>query len=268
MTPAPVPPVAQFTANTTSGTAPLTVRFTDESTGTIASRTWEFRKDGSAWTTFATGAEPVFSFAEPGSYDIRLTVSGPEGSDSELKTGYITVFPHTGPIADFSASPLSGDAPLTVRFTDLSTGTITLRMWDFQNDGQVDSIARNPTYTYRTPGTYSVRLRITGPDGGNERIREAYITVIEPPKPPVARFTQSPQSGFVPLTVQFTNLSTGAVDSYLWNFGDGTSSTEPNPVHTYSRAGFYQVTLKASNSAGSSSTFGLVFAIPSFRMVG
>ncbi|HQE86620.1 MAG TPA: DUF3344 domain-containing protein, partial [Methanolinea sp.] len=256
-------PTADFSASPLTGTAPLSVQFTDLSTGTITARTWQYRSGNGTWTQFSTESNPAFSFSDPGTYDIRLTVSGPGGDNTKERTGYITVLSQPGPTADFSASPLTGTAPLSVQFTDLSTGPVTLRMWDFQNDGQVDSLAKNPTYVYRKPGVYSVRLRVRGPDGTTEKVREAYITVTAPEKPPVARFTLSPRSGIVPLTVRFTDLSTGNVTSYLWNFGDGTTSTEANPTHTYTRAGFYRVNLRVSNSAGSASVPSVVFAIPS-----
>ena len=260
------PPAADFSASPLTGTAPLSVQFTDLSTGNITARTWQYRSGNGTWTQFSTESNPAFSFSDPGTYDIRLTVSGPGGDNIKERTGYITVLSQPGPAADFSASPLTGTAPLSVQFTDLSTGPVTLRMWDFQNDGQVDSLAKNPTYVYRKPGVYSVRLRVRGPDGTTEKVREAYITVTAPEKPPVARFTLSPRSGIVPLTVRFTDLSTGNVTSYLWNFGDGTTSTEANPTHTYTRAGFYRVNLRVSNSAGSASVPSVVFAIPSFRL--
>lgn len=69
--------------------------------------------------------------------------------------------------------------------------------------------------------------------------------------PPVAGFTADPTSGTAPLTVNFTDQSTNSPTSWQWDFGDGASSTEQNPVHTYNNAGTYTVTLTASNSYGS-----------------
>jgi PKD repeat protein len=79
--------------------------------------------------------------------------------------------------ANFSARPVSGTVPLTVRFTDTSAGNPTAWRWDFTNDGSVDSFARNPSYTYSRAGTYSVRLRVINAEGSDTETKTAYITV-------------------------------------------------------------------------------------------
>jgi PKD repeat protein len=73
-----------------------------------------------------------------------------------------------------------------------------------------------------------------------------------PPAPPTASFTASPTSGTAPLSVQFTDTSTGSPTAWSWSFGDGTASTAQNPTHTYTSPGTYTATLTASNSSGSS----------------
>ena len=186
-------------------------------------------------------------------------------ADSTLHiTGIIE--PVHGPVANFTGFPLSGSAPLIVRFTDQSTGMVTSWAWDFENDGRVDSRLRNPLTVYRNPGTYSVRLTVSGPDGSSERVREDYITVTGPLRPPVARFSQSLRFGVAPLTVRFTDTSLGNPTSYLWTFGDGTTSTAVNPVHTYTYPGFYRVSLQVNNDGGTSNAGGVVAVLrPWFR---
>lgn len=261
----PVPPVARFTANPTSGTAPLSIQFTDQSTGSIAERVWEFRPERGVWTAFSTASNPSHTFTDPATYDIRLTVRGPGGESTEEKMAFISVLPPGGLRADFSASPTSGFAPLSVTFTDQSTGAVTLRTWDFNNDGRWDSISRNPTYRFWNPGVYTIRLAVSGPDGSDEKIKEAYIAVTAPMKPPIARFTQDTKVGNAPLTVRFTDLSTGSPESYLWTFGDGGSSTAPSPVHTYQAAGLYRLTLRVENEGGTSTATGYAYVIRPFR---
>ncbi len=261
----PVPPVARFTANPTSGTAPLSIQFTDQSTGSIAERVWEFRPERGVWTAFSTASNPSHTFTDPATYDIRLTVRGPGGESTEEKMAFISVLPPGGLRADFSASPTSGFAPLSVTFTDQSTGAVTLRTWDFNNDGRWDSISRNPTYRFWNPGVYTIRLAVSGPDGSDEKIKEAYIAVTAPMKPPIARFTQDTKVGNAPLTVRFTDLSTGSPESYLWTFGDGGSSTDPSPVHTYQAAGLYRLTLRVENEGGTSTATGYAYVIRPFR---
>jgi PKD repeat protein len=82
--------------------------------------------------------------------------------------------------ADFTADPLSGDAPLSVRFSDASTGSVTSWEWDFDGDDIVDSTEQNPTHAYSDAGTYSVSLRVTGSGGSDNEAKTDYITVTAP----------------------------------------------------------------------------------------
>ncbi len=251
--------IADFSAAPLAGDSPLIVRFTDRSTGTITKREWDFNNDG---TIDSTARNPIYFYRGPGVYSVRLVVTGPEGTDQEVKERYITVNGASGEItADFSATPLEGNAPLLVRFTDRSTGTITKREWDFNNDGTIDSTARSPIYFYRAPGVYSVRLVVTGPDGSNEMVKEDYITVTVPVETLIARFTQEPRFGPAPLQVTFTDKSAGTPTAYLWSFGDGSTSTEVSPSHTYTTQGLFRVSLTVSNNQGSSTSNGFVFVM-------
>ena len=99
-------PTAQFGGAPTTGVAPHTVFFTDLSTGSITSWAWDFG-DG----TTSTLEDPTKVYSAAGSYTVALTVTGPGGSDSETKVGYIAVNP-PAPVANFSGTPLSGAAPL------------------------------------------------------------------------------------------------------------------------------------------------------------
>ncbi len=91
--------------------------------------------------------------------------------------GVPLILPPLAPNAEFSASPRSGDAPLTVQFTDQSTGDITSWAWDFDDDGTVDSTEQNPSHTYTTLGIYTVELSVTGPGGTSTGSMSDYITV-------------------------------------------------------------------------------------------
>jgi PKD repeat protein len=101
--------------------------------------------------------------------------SGAASSDSVTISGYIP--PHTAPDANFTATPRSGSAPLMVQFTDISSKSPTSWSWDFQNDGIIDSKAKNPSYNYPSAGTYSVKLHVTNAYGSDTEIKTAYITV-------------------------------------------------------------------------------------------
>lgn len=161
----------------------------------------------------------------------------------------------TAPHAAFAATPTSGEAPLTVGFTDQSTdGTspITTWAWTF-GDGNISS-EESPTYTYETDGTYTVALTVTSDDGSDTETKTGLITVgaVET-TPPTADFTASETFGTVPLAVQFTDTSTpgtSAISARTWDFGDGETSTEANPAHTYNTAGTYSVTLVVTTDDG------------------
>jgi PKD repeat protein len=157
---------------------------------------------------------------------------------------YTIPIPAPAPVANFTASPTNGLAPLTVSFSNLSTNA-TNYLWNF-GDGNT-SASTNATDTYTNPGVYSVTLTAVGAGGTNILTLTNYITAFSPP--PVAAFTASPTSGVVLLPVNFSNASTGATN-YLWNFGDGNTSTGVNPVDVYTNAGTYSVTLTAVGPGG------------------
>ncbi len=153
------------------------------------------------------------------------------------------------PTAQFVGDPTSGDTPLTVSFTDQSTNNPTSWSWDF-GDGST-STQQNPSHTYNTAGTYNVSLTATNDCGSGIETKTNYITVSDPTCDlPVAEFSGTPTSGNSPLTVSFTDQSTNNPTSWSWDFGDGSSSTQQNPSHTYNSAGSYTVSLTATNSCG------------------
>jgi PKD repeat protein len=245
----PAPPVANFNADPTSGAAPLMVQFTDESTGVVTGWAWDFNNDGHIDSTIQN---PSHTYQDPGTYSVNLTVTGPGGRDSKVLDEYISVSP-SQPVADFTADPISGDAPLMVQFTDASTGDITGWAWDFNNDGHIDSTLENPTYTYVSPGTFSVNLTVTGPGGKDSKVKDEFISVS--PSAPVANFNADPTSGAAPLMVQFTDASTGDITGWAWDFNnDGhIDSTLENPTYTYQYPGTYSVNLTVTGPGGKDS---------------
>ncbi len=241
-----IPPIAEFTATPTTGLSPLSVSFTDQSTGGIATAwAWDFG-DG----TTSTLRNPTHVFTGSGSFTVGLTVSNAFGSDTISKYAYVTT-DYVPPIAAFSGTPTSGNSPLLVQFTDQSTGGIaTSWLWTF-GDGGVSGV-RNPSHTYTAAGTYTVGLTASNAYGSNTTYQVGYVTVGQGPTI-VANFTATPLTGTAPLSVQFTDLSVGNAVSWEWDFGDDTTSTLRNPVHVYTSSGEYDVTLQVSNSAGTDS---------------
>jgi len=152
------------------------------------------------------------------------------------------------PIANFTATPTNGDAPLPVEFIDTSINSPTSWAWDFGDENA--SNEQNPTHTYNIPGTYNVTLTVTNAKGNNSETKTNYIVI----NPPTAEFNATPLSGGAPLTVNFTDQSTGTPTSWAWDFGDGSTSTENNPTHIYSTPGTYTVSLTVTNVGGTNST--------------
>lgn len=172
--PSALAPVAAFNANPLSGTAPLSVTFSDISGGTVTNRLWDFG-DGAATNTAL--ASFVHTYATSGTYTVRLIVSGPVGTDTNIQTNIITVTEPVAPVAGFSFTPASGEAPLAVFFTDTSTGTITNRLWDFGDGVTTNTALTNLVHTYASPGTYSVRLTASGLAGTDTLLKSNSISV-------------------------------------------------------------------------------------------
>ncbi|AKB29128.1 cell surface protein [Methanosarcina siciliae T4/M] len=243
----PEAPVAEFSAEPTSGDEPLTVRFTDESTKAPTSWLWDF---GDGDDTNATMQNPVHTYNTAGTYTVTLTATNIAGNGTESKTGYITVLEAVTPVANFSAEPTSGDVPLTVRFTDESANNPTSWLWYFGDGDDTNATMQNPVHTYNAAGTYTVTLTATNIAGDGTASKTGYVTVVDAVTP-IANFSAEPTSGEVPLTVNFTDGSANNPTSWLWNFGDGSTSDQQNPSHRYIFTGNYTVTLTATNAGGS-----------------
>ncbi len=242
--PAPIIPVTDFNSNVTSGNSPLTVSFTDKSTETPITWKWSFG-DG----TYSTVQSPKHTYSTAGNFTVTLTATNEAGSNTIAKSNYIKV--NSGPqkpVVNFWGSRLSGSAPLTISFTDDSTNSPTAWKWNF-GDG-TDSNEKNPKHTYSEAGNYTVTHTATNTAGEGTKTKIDYIKVTTAVEKPVADFISNVSSGNSPLTVGFTDTSTGVPTVWNWSLGDGTYSTIKNPAHKYSKAGNYTVTLTVSNAAG------------------
>jgi PKD repeat protein len=153
--------------------------------------------------------------------------------------------------ADFiSETRHSYAAPFDVTFESTSTGDISTYQWDF-GDGSTNSSRTFITHTYSRAGTYNVKFTVNGPDGTSTQTKSGYIVIGSAAPPLRAEFSGNRQAGTVPLECTFSDLSSGSYSSVEWIFGDGTSSTERNPTHTYTTPGNYTVRLNLKNASGS-----------------
>ena len=196
---------------------------------------WDFG-DG----TTATGTSVSHVWAAPGSYRVTARVTSETGSSSA--SAVVTVLPYLPPPTAAFDSPSSARVGTAVMFTDASQGAATW-LWNF-GDG-TSATTTSASHTYPVPGTYVVTLTVTNRSGTD--VATATIAVL--PALPVAVFTPSTESTTIGVPVTFTNGSTGAT-SYLWSFGDGTTSSETSPTHTFTKPGARTVTLTVTNGAG------------------
>lgn len=172
-----------------------------------------------------------------------------------IRTGVIANVPAGGPgpvVAQFNISPTGGVAPTSITFTDTSTGNPISYAWDFDGDSVINSTSQNPgAFNYTVPNTYQASLTVSNGVSPSTSVRTIIITA---PSGPVADFTYTLSSATAPSTVSFTNTSTGSPTSYLWDFGDGTTSTVANPPAKAYGAGTWTVTLTVNNAIGPPST--------------
>jgi PKD repeat protein len=253
-------PVTAFTASPTSGNAPLSVKFTDKTTGSPTEWKWNFG-DGSPIIDGNTSAykNPTHVYSKAGTYTVKETAINAVGRNTVTKTNYLKVTNAPAPVAAFTASPTSGKAPLSVKFTDKTTGSPTEWKWNFGDGSPIidgnTSAYKNPTHVYSKAGTYTVKETAINAVGRNTVTKTNYLKVTNAPAP-VAAFTASPTSGKAPLSVKFTDKTTGYPTEWKWNFGDGSpiidgnTSAYKNPTHVYSKAGTYTVKETAINAVG------------------
>ena len=267
VTEAETPPTAFFSADLTSGGAPLLVTFMDQSVegnAPIDSWLWNFGDPASGSQNTRTEQNPSHLYEAPGMYTVTLTVTTQNGSDTETQVDFITVVgPDTPPTADFSSDTTTGDVPLSVAFTDDSfagSSPITAWLWTFGDpaSGAANtSTIENPSHTYNETGAYTVSLTVRTLDGLHTTTKEDYVSVSSPL--PVAEFSADSTSGKPPFTVTFTDQSLPGVSpitSWFWNFGDPASgaanaSSAQNPSHTYNDLGSYTVSLMVTTAEGS-----------------
>jgi PKD repeat protein len=252
---APPAPVANFTANVTSGDAPLTVQFTNTSTGyELYNPTWVFG-DGSVMVV--NQETPIHTFDNPGMYDVSLTIINPGGSNATTKTAFITVM--APPVVNITANQTIGSGPLTVNFTDLSAsglpGSTTLEGWEWDfGDGTANGTERNVTHTYTTFGRFNVTLTVTdNSTRSSTRVFENYITSLAP-GPDIGNPLVTSPGGVLnaPVLLNLYGSATAsdafAIDSWYWQFSDGTNYTGRNITKNFPVKGIYYFNLTVTDN--------------------
>lgn len=252
-------PKAGFKSDVTSGCTPLVVKFTDLSTGKPASWYWDL---GNGSTS--TQQDPGVIYIKPGTYTVKLVVTNDDGSDSIVKERNINVYGL--PDVSFASSIPGGCSPIDIKFTDNSkptSGSITEWIWDF-GDGQISKEA-SPIHTYAYSDTFNVTLSVINSFGCKQTltkndlvkvpadvkagIKYSYFNVCQPPA-----------------QIDFSNSSVSYSDlKHTWIFGDGTTSTQDNPSHTYETGGTFNVKLISQTAAGCRDTAEQVISVGSVK---
>lgn len=242
-------PSANFTASPVAGCSPLLVNFQDQSLGNPVSWKWDFGNGNTS-----SLQNPSASYFTPGQYTVKLTVSNASGNNTLTRSQFITVY--ETPTVRFTANNTTGCFPLRVQFSDQSTagsGNSNVSwFWDFGN-GQT-SIVQNPLVSYTSAGTFTVTLKVTNDKGCSKVLSIPNLITTTPGVRSVFTNTLANVCS-PPADITFTNSSTGpGLLSWFWDFGDGNTSTQQNPLHTYNTSGNYTVTLATTSSSGCSDT--------------
>jgi PKD repeat protein len=241
-------PKTIITPDNVQGCSPFTVNMSNRSTGSGATYTYDFG-DGTPLQNF-TDTQTVhhtFTTAKIRSYTIKATAQSACGI-GETQTYVVTVSPNSIiPAMIVNANELAGCAPWTVTFHNNSTGAVNYE-YDFGDGTPVKLSNTSPelvTHTFTKGGTYTVRLKATNSCSTN------YITQLITVYPqPAPDFTANVTDGCTRIKVNFTN-KTPVANTYVWDFGDGTTSTEVNPSHTFDYTHSpYTVTLRATADLG------------------
>jgi gliding motility-associated-like protein len=243
-------PKANFTISSTAGCSPLTVKFTNTTTGGTAPYTYLWRLGN---TNLANTKDAGAIYILCKTYNVTLIVTDNAGKIDSI-TKPVTVY--CGPKADFKVDVVKGCPPFDVTFTDASTAgssPITSWLWDF-DDGSTSTLQNPGKHTYTKTGIFSVTLDVTDGHGCTNHIKKT--SLISSINPPTIDFTASPQGGCnAPVSINFSSsVSPASLYTYSWDFGDGGTSTDPNPGYKYTSNGSYTVTLKVSDNAGCTTT--------------
>lgn len=222
-------PTAAFNANVIGGD----VNFTNSSMGD-GTYSWEFG-DGET----SDEENPGHSYNAAGVYTVVLTMTNDCGTSTiEQEVEIIAV----APTASFSVNEMEGCTPFVVEFSDQSSGSPDTWEWSFIGGDPAISTDQNPTVTYNNPGIWAVELKVTNA-AGESTFQETSLITVNPTATAAYDFTTNGPE------VNFTNTSTNGV-TYVWDFGDNTTSDEVDPFHTFPGIGEYEVTLSVTNDCG------------------
>jgi len=211
-----------------------TIIFTNSSS-MATSYSWDFG-DGKS----SNEENPMHQYDIADSYVVTLMVENACGVASLSQT---VVVDFSLPEISTTFSVTEGCVPLEVQLTDESTNDPTSWMWEFPGGEPATSTEQNPTVVYNQAGNYTINARVSNADGSSSL---EFLDVVTVESLPTSEFNVTVFSE----TINLENNSVGATE-YSWDFGDGKSSQENSPEHSYASSGSYEITLIATNDCGS-----------------
>ncbi|WP_276484305.1 PKD domain-containing protein [Paraflavitalea pollutisoli] len=242
---------AQFTSDVTAGCSPLSVAFTNTSTGTSASTqySWDFGNGNTS-----SLVNPGAIFTTPNVYPVKLTITS--GGQSATYSVNITV--RANPVVSFVADKSSGCIPLPVQFTATATqpgtGSISSYYWDFGDGFTEEKTAASVQHIYQVKQSTAVSLTVKNDAGCHSTVTQKDLIDVRPLL--LADFVSDNKVLCqVNDPVRFTNKSKGpGTLTYLWDFGNGQTSGAPDPSPTFNTRGSYTVKLTVNSSEGCTAT--------------
>jgi len=248
-------PVANFDAglNNCAGASVFFNEMSSTTAGYVMLWIWDFG-DGNTQTVIHPANPNVnHTYANAGNYNVTLTIMA---SDSclDIYSQIITI--HPNPVANFDYTPACDG--IAVSFTDISQssggGSLVQWNWDFGDPGTGVanfSTLTNPTHLFSAPGTFTVQLIVATANGCSDTITRQ---VVVNPRPFVDFTTQNNCQNNAVLFEPAASMNTNAIGSWSWAFGDGVTTTQQSPTHSYATAGTYNVTLTVVDTSGCTNT--------------
>ncbi|MBI2968340.1 MAG: PKD domain-containing protein [Bacteroidetes bacterium] len=242
-------PTASFTYSIVCFNTPTP--FYDLSTGGVINQwSWNFGDPGSGANNTATTPNPTHTFTAPGNYTVQLDIGNTIGC---MGTVTMPILVNPVPVVDFSAPAVCfSDTTQFTNLTTITSGSVISWNWNFGDPlsgGYNTSAVQNPTHIFTSPLVYTVTLTATS-DSGCIANTSKPVTVFSLP---VASFASSDVC--LNATMNFYDYSSGSGLSWLWDFGDITTSTAQNPNHIYAAQGTYQVEITVTDLNGCTDDF-------------